>query len=210
MSATPRTKLLSWVVLLSMPFGITRSEEPPRLLMFGNESPRGMWRMEILESSDPASLKASKEMGSVSVCMDAAVQMGKQVATDLGSRCTTRTLSNTRASAVLETTCAGGRVTRVTMTRESAKALLVAVVESGGTIPASSMKSRYHLEGSCPDGANSNVLKADKDSPECAEMRAEAAAMTPEAVCGSVPEEQKAACLKQLEATLASSMKMCQ
>ena len=87
-----------WACLV-LSCGVAGAADPelPSLLMFGNDPPQGRWRLEVLEATDPEVLAMTRQTGSVSVCMNAATEMGKRASQGSTSeRCTTKTLQDTR------------------------------------------------------------------------------------------------------------------
>jgi hypothetical protein len=181
----------------------------PSLLMFGNEtSPQGRWRLEVLESSDPESLAAARQTGAISVCMNAATEMGKKAQQQTTSECTSRTLKNTRSVAQIESTCPPQRKTVMTLTRESPSAILMEWNETGGQQKPTRMKARYHYEGPCKD--SDPTMKFEKDSEACVQMRKSLAETNPLDACSGMPADQKAQCVRQIESSMASMAKMCQ
>jgi hypothetical protein len=179
-----------------------------RLKMFGDRpNPHGLWKTELLEASDPALMANAKRMSQVAVCMDAGLEMGKDVKPS-ESACTKEVLKNTTGEAEIETRCPERPTTVMTMKRESADSLFFESVEKrkGGAV--TTMKGRYHYLGPCdPDDG---LMKADKDSEVCQQMRAQAATSDPEAVCGRYEGAQKADCVKRVESSLEATRKMCE
>jgi hypothetical protein len=181
----------------------------PRLEMFGDQpSPRGLWKMELLEASDKELMANAKAISGMAVCMDAALEMGKKVKPS-ESTCTQAVLKNTRAAAEIEMQCPDSGTTVMTMTRESKDTILFETVEKGKAgVVTSTMKGRYHYAGEC--SADDSLMKLDKDSEACQRMRAETAAMSPEAVCGQLEGTQKAECVRRVESSLAKTRELCE
>ena len=180
----------------------------PRLKLFGDRpNPHGLWKTELLEASDPALMANAKRMSQVAVCMDAGLEMGKDVKPS-ESACTKAVLKNTTAEAEIETRCPERPTTVITMKRESADSLFFESVEKrkGGAV--TTMKGRYHYLGPC-DPAD-GLMKADKDSEVCQQVRAEAATANPETACARYEGTQKADCVRRFESSLEKTRKLCE
>jgi len=70
------------------------------------------------------------------------------------------------------------------------------------------MKGRYHYVGPC--SASDGLIKADKDSEVCQQMRAEAATTDPETACGKYEGAQKVDCVRRVESSLETTRKLCE
>jgi len=179
-----------------------------RLKMFGDRpNPHGLWKTELLEASDPALMANAKRISEMAVCMDAGLEMGKDVK-PAESACTKAVLKNTTGDAEIETRCPERPTTVMTMKRGSADSLFFESVEKrkGGAV--TTMKGRYHYLGPCdPDDG---LMKADKDSEVCQQMRAQAATSDPQAVCARYEGAQKADCVKRVESSLEATRKLCE
>lgn len=179
----------------------------PRLKMFGDRpSPQGLWKMELLEASDPKVMANAKTLAKTAICMDAAMEMGKGVKPSK-SDCTQTVRKNTSAEAEIEKHCPEVGTTVMTMRRESKDTIFFETVERGNAGVTSMMRGRYHYVGPC--GAGDSLMKVDKDSEVCQRARAEAAA-GPEASCAGLEGAQKAECIRRVEASLAASRKLCE
>jgi hypothetical protein len=179
----------------------------PQLKMFGDRpSPQGLWKMELLEASDPKLMANAKTLAETAICMDAAMEMGKGVKPS-PSTCTQTVLKNTSAEAEIEKHCPDVGTTIMTMKRESKDTILFETVEKGKAGVTSTMRGRYHYVGPC--SADDHLMKVDKDSEVCQRARAEAAA-GPEASCSGLEGAQKTECIRRTEASLAASRKLCE
>jgi hypothetical protein len=179
------------------------------LVLFGDQPARGLWRMEITEASDPKVLQSMAQVGAPSLCLDPSQSGRPPTPGTPALQCTTKTLQNTRALSETEQICADGRVTRVTLTRESAKVLRFATVESGGKRPPLTLTGRYSYQGPCAEGQTAGSVQVDKSSAMCAELRAQTGGMTLEGSCGQIPDEAaRAACIQQME-PLFKQLKAC-
>ena len=180
----------------------------PRLKMFGDEpNPHGLWKTELLEASDPALMANAKRMSEMAVCMDAGLEKGKEVKPS-ESACTRAVLKNTSSESQVETKCPERPTTVMTMKRESKDIIFFETVEKGKGGATTTMKGRYHYVGPC--SASDDLIKADKDSEVCQQMRAEAATTDPEAVCGKYEGAQKVDCVRRVESSLERTRKLCE
>jgi hypothetical protein len=179
----------------------------PELKMFGDRpNPQGLWRMELLEASDPKLMANAKTLAETAICMDAVMEMSKNVKPS-ASTCTQTVLKNTSAEAEIEKHCPDVGTTVMSMKRESKDTVLFETVEKGKAGVISVMRGRYHYVGPC--SAGDSLMKADKDSEVCQRARAEAAA-GPEASCAGLEGTQRAECVRKVEASLAASRKLCE
>jgi hypothetical protein len=179
----------------------------PRLKMFGDRTnPKGLWKMELLESSDPKLMANAKTLSETAICMDAALEMAEGVK-PTRSNCTQSVLKDTVSEARIEKHCPDTSTTTMTMTRESENTILFETIEKGKAGVISTMRGRYHYVGPCnpADG----LMKVDKDSEICQRARADAAA-GPEAMCAGLEGAQKAECLQRSAAALEKSRKLCE
>jgi len=196
------------LVLLCAALVAVADTEKPRLKMFGDEpNPHGLWKTELLEASDPALMANAKRMSEMAVCMDAGLEKGKDVKPS-ESACTRAVLKNTSSESQIETTCPERPTTVMTMKRESKDIIFFETVEKGKGGVTTTMKGRYHYVGPC--SAGDSLIKADKDSETCQQMRAEAATTDPEAVCGKYEGAQKVDCVRRVEASLETTRKLCE
>jgi hypothetical protein len=212
------THLRLWLLLLlattvGVP-AVIAADANPRLAMFNDQTnPRGRWEFEILESSDPETRQNLKTMGRMSVCMDAASEMARSSSTRSKTAsgqddCAQTIRRNTPTLAEVETRCPDGRVTVMTLTRESKQRILFESVESGGKAPTQSMKGRYLYQGAC--SADDSVMQFDRNSEACRQMRAQMATMNPDTVCAQMPADQKKDCIARTKASLEDAARMCQ
>lgn len=179
-----------------------------RLKMFGDEpNPQGRWKTELLQAEDPVLMANARRMSEMAVCMDAGLEMGKDVKPS-ESACTRAVLKNTSNEAQIETQCPERPTTVLTMKRESRDSILFETVEKRKGGEVSTMQGRYHYVGPC--GPGDSLIKADKDSEVCQQLRAEAAATDPEALCARFEGTQKSDCLKRVESRLEATRKLCE
>ena len=200
-------KLVSATILACCAVAAGAAESTrPRLKMFGDRpSPHGLWKMELLESTDAQLMANAKRLSEAAVCMDAALEMGKNVKPQ-DSPCTQNVVRNTSGEAEIEKHCPGGTTT-MKMKKESKDVIAFETIERGKVGVISTMKGRYHYVGPC--SATDNLMKADQDSEVCQRMRAEAAA-DPEATCGTLESAEKTECVARIQHALEQSRKLCE
>jgi hypothetical protein len=195
-------------VLLCSALAAGAETSKPRLKMFGDEpNPHGLWKTELLEASDPALMANAKRISQMAVCMDAGLEMGKDVKPS-ESACTRAVLKNTSNEAQIETQCPERPTTVMTMKRESKDSIFFETIEKRKGGATTTMKGRYHYVGPC--SAEDGLIKADKNSEVCQQMRAEAATTDPEAVCGKFEGAQKVDCVRRVESSLETTRKACE
>ena len=203
MVARLRCSLLTLMLLCCLPVAPAVAQASPPILLFGNQPPRGMWRVELTDavSGGPA--------GATAVCMDPTQNIGAAKPATAGLTCTTKTLQNTRSTAQFETSCSSGRITRVTLTRASEKVFSFTAAESGGNEAPTTIKGRYQYEGPCTATQGSGGVQVDKNSAQCQQLRAQLGSTTLESACGQIPAgSSRDACIKQME-PLFKVMKSC-
>ena len=200
-----RVVLATVLACCAMAAGAAESSRP-RLKMFGDRpSPQGLWKMELLESTDQQLMANAKRLSEAAVCMDAALEMGKNVKPQ-ESPCTQDVVKNTSGEAEVEKHCPGG-TTVMKMKKESKDVIAFETIERGKAGIISTMKGRYHYVGPC--SATDNLMKADKDSEVCQRMRVEAAA-DPETTCGQLEGAEKTECIARIQHSLEQSRKLCE
>jgi hypothetical protein len=179
----------------------------PRLKMFGDRpNPHGLWKTELIEATDQALMANAKRISEMAVCMDAGLEMGKNVKPS-ESPCTRAVLKNTTAEAQIETQCPDRPTSVMTMKRESGDTIFFETVEKAKGGVVTTMKGRYHYVGPCTAG--DSLIKADKDSEVCQRMRAEAAT-DPDAACARYEGTQKTDCVRRVEASRETTRKLCE
>jgi len=194
--------------LLCCAFAAGAKTTKPRLKMFGDEpNPHGLWKTELLEASDEELMANAQRISEMAVCMDAGLEMGKDVKPS-ESMCTRAVLKDTTAEAQIETKCPDRPTSVMTMKRESKDTIFFETVEKGKGGAVTAMKGRYHYVGPC--NAGDSLMKADKDGEFCQRARAEAATADPEAVCGRYEGTQKTDCLRRFESSLETTRKLCE
>jgi hypothetical protein len=180
----------------------------PRLKMYGDRpNPQGLWKMELLEASDPKLMANAKTLAETAICMDAALEMGKGVKPSK-SDCTQTVLKDTTNEAQIEKHCPDTGTTTMTMKRESKDTILFETIEKGKAGITSAMRGRYHYVGPCKAG--DSLVQVDKDSEACQRMRAEAATRNPETECARLEGTQKTECVRRIETALENTRKLCE
>ena len=193
--------LLTLLMVPVAPVAAQSAPQPAPLLLFGNQPPRGLFRVDFVSSDDPL-LRGRVQSGrGPSICMDPAQAVTAAAPFAGAPTCTSKTLQNTRTLAQFESTCSNGRVTRTTVTREADNVFAFTSVESGGADAPKTTKGRYHYEGPCPEGSGApGRVQVDKNSAQCQQLRASMGSTTLESTCGQAPAgEARDACIKQME-----------
>lgn len=178
------------------------ADMPVPKVMSDAPTDKGAWRMEMLEVP-PEQAQQLKAMGPMTICQTA----GEAMARDSGqkSECKARLVEDSASRAVMELNCPGNppHMTRSVITREGPKSYL-AQVETGEAGKMKKMKMRMTYAGPC--SAGDSVMKMDKDSPACKQVRAQMAQMNPATQCKGANREQ---CVKALEGSLARMRATC-
>jgi hypothetical protein len=140
----------------------------------------------------------------MTLCTDNLAQQpgGRDARPDPG--CKSRLLKDTAGEAIVETACKE-RTTTVTMKRENANSILVAMTSTGPRGPQSA-KMRYTHLGPCREGQG--AVSFDKDSEQCRKMRAQAARMDPEKSCARQKADREQ-CEQRMRDTAAKLAAMC-
>ena len=164
---------------------------------------KGLWRMEILESSNPSLVQQSAKMGKTAICLDVARELSKgEIDEGEGSDCKQSVVKDDAAVAELAVECPDGR-TSVTIARENAKAYTFDSKRTGKGGDVESMKGRYTYQGPCKGDA---LVQMDRDSEACQNMRAQMQGHDPAEMCANVPENRRAQCEEKMK----SLVQMCE
>jgi hypothetical protein len=182
---------------------------------------KGLWRMEILESSDPRIVESSAKMGKAAICMDVAKEIAEG-GVDKGDEesddgCKQTIVRNTASVGEIEVVCEDGDKTTVAITKEGPKVYLFEskripgsdetagdVGGAGGpggargsvVAKAETMKGRYTYQGPCKGDA---LIQMDRDSEACQQMRAQMGPGGAATMCAQVPAEHRAECEKRMK-----------
>lgn len=153
---------------------------------------KGLWRMELLSSSDATLSQGAAAMGNkMSICADVAKQMSQNSQLDEQS-CTPKVLRNSKDVAEVDVTCTDGTHSHVTVNRESEQTYLLdsQITKDGKT---RAIKARYSYEGACK---GDSVIQLDKNSAACKTLSSmDAAKIT--SLCANSPEQYRAQCEQQ-------------
>lgn len=164
---------------------------------------KGQWTISVLEGGGGP--------GTALLCFDSLAQMARgprvsgrdPAGQGRQPKCTNRVIENSATRGVVESSCPDG-VTRATITRDGAQALVMHAERIGGGEPFS-MKARYTYEGPCPAGGPAVTLGA--GSEQCAKIRA-MAGMDPAQACANAG-PQRQMCEEQMRSSLAQIQAMC-
>jgi hypothetical protein len=208
------TRFFTFVSLAMFAFcSLSLGQETPKLSIFGNRtSQKGLWKMELLDSSDKSLMANAKAMGSMGICMDAASEMaselsGKGNKDPKEPKCKSKVVKNTSTVAQMEIECPDGQRNSITITAESKDAFVFDMASTKKTGEKMTMKGRYRYAGECK---GDSLMQFDKNSPQCAQMAAQMAKMDPNKQCGKLSGDAKANCEQQIKAALGQMAKMCQ
>ncbi|MGC3981747.1 MAG: hypothetical protein QM808_10830 [Steroidobacteraceae bacterium] len=155
---------------------------------------QGLWRTELLSSSDAALTQGAAALGKMSICADVAKQMAKNNTLDEQS-CKPKVLRNTKDAAEVDITCNDGMHSHIKINREIDKSYVLesALTDSDGKTQA--IKARYSYEGACK---SDSVIQLDKNSAACKQLSTvDASKMT--AMCANAPEQYRAQCEQQMK-----------
>ena len=106
------------------------AEDKMKQLEIFSEVPleKGLWRMEILEASDPRITESSAKMGKAAICMDDAKEISEggidTGAEDGDDGCKQTIVRNTSSVGEIEVACEDGDKTTVTLTKEGPKVFM--------------------------------------------------------------------------------------
>ena len=202
-----QASLAAMVLWGALAAGAADTDKPRLKIYGGRSSPQGLWKMEIIEASDPKLMANAKTLAETAICMDAALEMGKGVKPSK-SDCTQSVLKDMTSEAQIEKHCPDTGTTTMTLKKESKDTIFFETIEKGKAGVISMMRGRYHYAGPCKAG--DNLVQIDKDSEACQRMRAEVATRNPETECAQVEGAQKADCVKRVETALANARKLCE
>jgi hypothetical protein len=193
-------KMLSISALLLSPILLNQTAWSARgledLTMFKSGSlGQGLWRMELLSSSDTTLSQGAAAVGKMSICADVAKQMAQNSQLDEQS-CTPKVLRNTKDVAEVDVMCTDGTHSHVIVNRENEQTYVLdsQLTKDGKT---RAIKARYSHEGACKsDAANSSLIQLDKNSVACKTLSSmDAAKIT--SLCANSPEQYRAQCEQQ-------------
>jgi len=144
-------------------------------------------------------------MAAITLCTDNLYREARERGTRHGRRdCKVQVLKDTPDEALMETACPDS-TSRILMTREGVKSMLMQA-EVSGRRGVSTMKMRYTYEGACTEGAG--TMRFDKESDACRQMRAQLAQMDPDKSCASAG-AQRAQCEARVRAAAEQLAAMC-
>ncbi|OAI51946.1 hypothetical protein AYO46_01065 [Betaproteobacteria bacterium SCGC AG-212-J23] len=157
-------KILPFVLFASFAFADT----PPVPKVFkGMQGQKGQYQVEMLEAAGKSSARK------MTICTDNLMKPHAEGKGRSEVSCKYKLLKDTADEAMIESTC-NERTSTVTLKRENAKSILMSM-QSTGPRGASNMKARYTYLGACREGQG--TMSLDPDSPECKQMKAQAAQM---------------------------------
>lgn len=190
---------------------VARAEPAVPKVFSGVPFGKGQWKMEMLDGPQKAEMARAGVSG-MSICMDAAREMvtsnpamARQAKASEDS-CTSKVLKDTPAEARVESICPEMR-TLATITRVSPTALQMAATMTDKKGKVEKMTARMTYQGKCAaDGA---VVKADRNSAMCKQMKREMAGMDPN-MCAQLQGSARSMCEQQMGPMLKQMKAMCQ
>ncbi|MCC6291265.1 MAG: hypothetical protein IT164_01340 [Bryobacterales bacterium] len=186
------------------------AQDVSKLAVFGGRPPgKGLWKMELLDSSNKEMLKHAKMASGMGVCMDAAAEMNeqwKQNAANPREKCGVKVLQNTASKAEVQVSCPSGTKSHALITAESKDSYLTTSTVTGKDGKEMMIKARYRYAGTCK---SDSVLQMDSNSPQCAQIKARLSQMDPATACAHAGGAEKAACVERMKTATAQLKKMC-
>ncbi len=155
---------------------------------------QGLWRMELLSSSDPMLSQGASAVGKMSICADVAKQMSKNNQLD-EQNCKPRLLRNSKDAAEVDVTCQDGTHSHLKLNRENDKSYLIDSEMTSKDGNKRSLQARYSYEGECKSDA---VIQLDKNSSACKKMSSMDTAKLAE-MCAKAPDQYRAQCEQQMK-----------
>ena len=145
---------------------------------------QGLWRMELLSSSDPMLSQGASAVGKMSICADVAKQMSKNNQLD-EQNCKPKLLRNSK----------DGTHSHLKLNRENDKSYLIDSEMTSKDGNKRSLQARYSYEGECKSDA---VIQLDKNSSACKKMSSMDTAKLAE-MCAKAPDQYRAQCEQQMK-----------
>lgn len=156
---------------------------------------QGLWRMELLSSSEPMLNQGAAAMGKMSICADVARQMSKNSQLDEQS-CTPKVLRNSKDAAEVEVSCKDGARSHMQINRDGDKSFLIDSEMTSKEGKTRALKARYSYEGACKE--SDALIQLDKNSTACKQMgNVDMSKMA--GMCASAPEQYRARCEEQMK-----------
>ena len=186
---------MRFLVLLAFASPAFAQDMPVPQLFKGMQGEKGRYQMEVLEGAGRAS-KGTK----ITLCTDNVMKNSGRAE----SGCKHRLLKDTADEAVMESVCKE-RTTTVTMKRESAKSVHMAISSTSPKGPQE-MKLRYTHLGPCREGEG--AMSFDKDSEQCRKIRSRAAKMDPAKQCAGAKSDRDT-CEQRVREMAAQMSAMC-
>jgi hypothetical protein len=221
---------LAAVLPLSLLAGPSQAEDDVmKTLAIFSDVPleKGLWRMEILESSDPRIKESSAKMGKAAICMDVAHEIGEggdKGDADGDEDCKQKIVRNTDSVGEIEVVCKDGDRTNVAITRDGPKSY---IFDSKRTAPSDDPESTGGAPGRGADDSGDGeaaakataarvdtmkgrytytgpckgdaLIQMDRDSEACKQMREQMGPGGGASMCAQLPEEHRPECEKRMK-----------
>lgn len=155
---------------------------------------QGLWRLELLSSSEPLINQGAAALGKMSLCADVAKQMSRSNQLD-AQNCTPKVLRNSKDAAEIAVSCQDGSHGQVKVDREGDKNYVLESTMTDTDGKVRTLKARYSYEGACKGDA---AIQFDKNSAACKQMGDVDAAQIAE-MCAKAPEQYRTQCEQQMK-----------
>lgn len=189
------TRFVSTVIIALLGAAAQGAEPLSNLAIFKSGGlSQGLWRMEILNSSDPRMAQGAAAMGKMNICVDVAKEMAKNH--EGGEQdCTPTVVSDSATAAEVAVACKDGSHSQLKIKREGDKNYLLDSVMTGKDGKARTFQARYSYQGACK---GDSVIQMDKNSAACQKMgNVDMSKMA--AMCANSPEQYRAQCEQQMK-----------
>lgn len=154
---------------------------------------KGLWQLQLLESSEPSLQQTLAAVGNVGFCADIAAQMAKNATQEAEQNCTSKILADTATSAEVELTCGDDNRSHIKLQKENAQSYLSDITRTSASA-TQHYKMRYTYKGECKGDA---LIQMDKNSPACKAL----GNVDMTAMCANAPEQYRAQCEQQAKQT---------
>ena len=159
-----------------------------------NQLGKGLWRVELLSSSDQMIANGANAMGKVGICMDVAEKLSKESELD-ENQCKPHVVTNTASVAEVNVTCNDGQHGHLKLSKESASSFLIDSDMTDASNNQRSITARYQYEGACQ---GDNMIQMDKNSTAC-QMMGQMDMTKMAAMCANAPADYRAQCEEQMK-----------
>lgn len=160
---------------------------------------KGLWKVQILSSSDPKMMQGAGAMGSMGICMDMTEKLVKQDSSD-ANQCSPTVVKNGSDSAEINVSCADGHKAHVLINRDADKSYVIDSDMTDKSGATRNIKARYTYQGECK---GDSMIQMDKNSAACKQMgQVDMSKMA--GMCANLPAERRAQCEQQMKNMMGS------